>query len=179
MNAAVRVIAYLDRKGVVCALIGGVALGAHGIARATLDADLLVADGIVLTREFWRGLTGAGLPEIRRGDADDPLGGVVRFAGDTESVDVLLGRGLWTSQILARRIRLRVQRRAVPVVDRADLVGLKLFAGGPQDLLDVRLLVEADPALTRVVESRLGEAPRSVRQRWRRLMRSSRSPRDD
>jgi hypothetical protein len=34
-------------------VIGGVALSAHGIARATLDTDVLVADPAVLDPTFW------------------------------------------------------------------------------------------------------------------------------
>jgi len=56
------------------------------------------------------------------------------------------------------------------VVDAADLVLLKLFAGGPQDLLDVRLLLAAGaPRLRKAVEDRLDEAPASVRAQWRTL----------
>ena len=44
MKAAAKVIRHLEDEGVAAALIGGLALGAHGIARATLDADILVME---------------------------------------------------------------------------------------------------------------------------------------
>ena len=171
MRFTPRVIAYLESQGVACALIGGVALSVHGIARATLDVDLLVADPAVLQREFWGAATALGTAEIRRGDAEDPLAGVVRFARRREPVDVLVGRGAWTRKILARRQHVRLERATLPVVERADLVVLKLFAGGPQDLLDVKLLVAADTGgrLAALVESRLREAPPSVRRTWKRM----------
>ena len=169
MKFAPRVIAYLESRGVPCALIGGVALGVHGIARATLDVDLLVGDPAVLQLEFWAGRRALGTPEIRRGDAEDPLAGVARFARREEPVDILVGRGVWTRKILARRRHVRLGRVALPVVDRADLVMLKLFAGGPQDLLDVQLLLAADAGeLAAAVRSRLREAPPSVRRQWMR-----------
>jgi hypothetical protein len=70
-----------------------------------------------------------------------------------------------------RRMTLRVRRSIVPVVDRADLVLLKLFAAGPQDLLDVRLLLAADETgeLHQTVEARLPGAPPVLRRQWRRL----------
>jgi hypothetical protein len=72
---------------------------------------------------------------------------------------------------VARPIRVRLHRRTVPTVDRADLVLLKLFAGGPQDLLDVRLLLAADTGgLRDMVERRLADVPRPVRTAWRRLL---------
>jgi len=172
MKRAPRVITYLESRGVTCALIGGVALGVHGIARATLDVDLLVADPAVLRRAFWPTQGPLRAPAIRRGDADDPLAGVARFARSQEPVDVLVGRGGWTREILARRQHVRLGRAAVPVVDRADLVLLKLFAGGPQDLLDVQLLLAADTGdLPGTVTARLHEAPPSVRRQWARMRR--------
>lgn len=170
MDAAAKVIGHLEDNGVVAALIGGLALGAHGIARATLDADILVAEEAVLTLSFWTSFTSLGTPEIRRGDAEDPLLGVVRFIAD-EPVDVIVGRGAWTAAVLQRRMRIDAAGHSLPFVDRADLVLLKLFAAGPQDLLDVRLLLEADHGnLHRTVEERLPSVPASIRTAWKNLL---------
>lgn len=170
MKSAARVIAYLDDRGVIAALIGGIALGAHGIARATLDADVLVGDAAVLDGGFWAASPELASPEIRRGDDEDPLLGIVRFALSGEPVDVVVGRGRWIARILERRLSIAAAGHTLPVVDRADLVLLKLFAGGPQDLVDVRLLVQADPAiLRREVEERLDQAPAVVREAWDQL----------
>jgi hypothetical protein len=173
MNAAARVLDYLEAHGVTAALIGGIALSAHGIARATLDADILVADPVVLDQAFWAEGPGPTSPEIRRGDPDDPLLGLVRFDFADTPVDVIVGRGAWIGQILARRLSITVTGRPLPVVDRADLVLLKLFARGPQDLLDVRLLLAAASAtLRRQVEERLPQVPASVREAWQELTTS-------
>jgi hypothetical protein len=170
MIAGAEVAAYLEAHGVACALVGGVALAAHGIARGTLDTDLLVADPAVLEDDFWRDATGLGAFDVRRGDADDPLLGIVRFAEKAEPVDVVVGPPPWTARLLERREHVVVEGRALPVVDRADLILLKLFAGGPQDLLDVRLLLAADtPGLRQQVEDRLSEAPASVRTAWQTI----------
>ena len=170
MNLAGRVIAYLEARDVDCAIVGGTALGAHGIARATLDVDVLVANVAVLEREFWTAAHDLTSVEIRRGDVEDPLRGVVRIAGADRPVDVLVGRGAWTAAILKRRIRIAIAGVALPFVDRADLVLLKLYAGGPQDLLDVELLLAAEPdALLATVNARIGEAPAGVRDLWRKV----------
>ena len=171
MNAAAKVIHYLERHGVAAALIGGVALGAHGLARATLDTDILVADEGVLDPRFWSTFTDLGVAEIRRGDADDPLLGIVRFAATDEPVDVIVGRGAWIVPVLQRQFRIEAGGYSLPVVDRADLVLLKLFAAGPQDLLDVRLLLEADEGdLHRTVEQRLPAAPAAALAAWRKVV---------
>jgi hypothetical protein len=170
MSLSTRAIAHLERAGVSCAVIGGVALGAHGIARATLDTDVLVADAIVLSASFWPRRKTMPVPTIRRGDADDPLVGVASLRTDGEQVDVIVGRGAWMSAMLTRRVWIGTGRSRLPIVDRADLVLLKLYAAGPQDLLDVRLLLQADSkGLRRAVESRLPVAPRSLASVWRKL----------
>jgi hypothetical protein len=170
MSLAARVITHLERASVPCAVIGGVALGAHGIARATLDTDVLVCEPGVLVAAFWTRRRGVPVPTIRRGDADDPLAGVVALRTDGEQVDVVVGRGAWMGQMLERRIGVGTGRAKLPIVDRADLVLLKLYAAGPQDLLDVRLLLQADSkGLRRTVESRLRSAPAVVARIWRGL----------
>jgi hypothetical protein len=163
MTLVERIADYLDQRGVESALIGGMALAVHGIARATLDADLLVADRIVLDRAFWVAWKEAE-PEVRAGDVEDPLAGVVRCSQGAEAVDVIVAKHTWQAQILQRRISVMVEGRSLPVVDTADLVLLKLYAGGPQDLLDIRLLLAAGGGtLCREVEERLADLPPSLR----------------
>ncbi len=166
-------VAHLEARGIANALIGGVALAAHGVARATLDSDLLVVDTTVLEERFWAGAPPLAEREIRRGEGDDPLAGIVRCRRDDEVVDIVVGRHAWQREILARRARLVLAGQVLPVVDTADLVLLKLFAGGPQDLLDVKLLVAADPdGLPAQVESRLAGTAHEMQQAWSEIRRS-------
>jgi hypothetical protein len=155
------------------ALIGGVALAVHGITRYTQDADLLSADGRVLADAFWEVLRKEGARvEVRRGDDDDPLRGVVRLTADGERpVDVVVGRSAWHEQVLSRRRILRVAGEDLPVVDPADLVLLKLEAGGPQDLLDVRLLLAGPEgeAIRVDVETRIASLAPAMRAAWEAL----------
>lgn len=155
------------------ALIGGVALAVHGITRHTEDADLLSADEQILSDTFWDVLREEGIRvEVRRGDADDPLRGVVRLtAAGEKAVDVVVGRSAWHEQALSRRCVLHVGGEDLPVVDAGDLVLLKLEAGGPQDLLDVRLLLAGPEgaAIRTSVENRFASVPRSLQATWRAL----------
>ena len=169
MTLAQRVVAYLEERQVASALIGAMALAVHGIARATYDSDLLLTDRRVLTQEFWRHWTGSPRPEIRTGDLDDPLAGVVSIRESGAVVDLVVGREPWMASVLTRRAWIEVGEGPLPVVDRADLVVLKLYAAGPQDLVDIQLLVAADPDLRLQVESRLAAVPAALRSVWTKM----------
>ncbi len=150
------------------------ALAAHGVGRSTQDVDILVLDAGLLADSAWASLreTGAEI-DIRRGDAADPLAGVVRIAKAGEaSVDVVVGKQRWQDEILDRRKTLHLAELRVPVVEAADLVLLKLDAGGPQDRLDIQLLLRG-PGGAEVradVERRLSRLPDSLRRAWQSLV---------
>ena len=170
MSRVEEILRHLDAHGVAAAMIGGAALAVYGVARATLDVDLLAADAQVLDPAFWQGGTVAPPAEIRRGDDADPLLGLVRWTAAEGPVDLVVGRGRFMASIVARRVTLDAGGFRIPVVEAADLILLKLAAGGPQDLLDVRLMLEGDPGTWRAtVAERVAEAPREVRESWERL----------
>ncbi len=166
MTLLLRVLAYLDKRAAPTALIGGMALAVHGVARATYDRDLLLTDRRVLDAKFWQQWSGGQEPEIRIGDADDPLAGVVSLHGDGTAVDLVVGREAWMARAITRSTKVALPEGVIPVVDRGDLVALKLYAGGPQDLLDVALLLEADPNLRQLIEDRLPELPQAICVAW-------------
>ena len=88
------------------------ALAAHGVSRSTVDIYLLVVDPRVLS------LTSTEpnvTVDVRRGAADDPLAGVIRFSQPQErDVDVVVGRSRWPGAACARcgRPRTRAARGA-------------------------------------------------------------------
>jgi hypothetical protein len=163
-----RVSAVLDERAIPHALIGAAALAAAGIARSTYDVDLFTGDARVLLDETWQGLAEASLSfEIRRGDDEDPLGGVVRLEQiGQRPVDVILAKHGWQTRIVER-----VQRSpggAPPIVRPPDLMLLKLYAGGTQDLWDIRELLRLpDGDLWRAtVETELVTFPQFKQDRW-------------
>jgi len=100
--------------------------------------------------------------------------GVVHLVSGTEEVDVVAGKYVWQARALERAVMLSVGGRPLPTVDRADFVLLKLFAGGPQDLLDVRLLLAADKegALRTEVDARIHDLPVDVGAAWGQVKKS-------
>ena len=167
-----RVGASLDAEGIPHALIGAAALAAAGVARSTFDIDLLTGDPRVLREEIWTRLRAAGVfVEIRRGDADDPLGGVVRLelAGE-RPVDLIVAKHAWQSRAVERAGRVG---DGPAVVSPPDLILLKLYAGGTQDLWDIRELLRlpGGAAWVAAVELDLTVLPAFVRARWHSLRR--------
>ncbi len=172
------VVDRLDQANVPFALIGAAALAVHGVSRSTLDVDLLVTDPRVLESGFWSGSPEADL-DIRRGDAANPLAGVVRFrAAGERDVDIVVGRNRWESEIVARAEPIPRGPRLIPTARAEDLVLLKLYAGGSQDRWDIEQLLAASVREEFVgrVESRLPALPDAARRLWASLLspRSSR-----
>jgi hypothetical protein len=158
----------LDAHGVSHALIGAAALAAAGVARSTYDVDLLTGDSRVLQRDLWNGLRELGASiEIRRGDEEDPLGGVVRIESGTDRpVDLIVAKHNWQIRAVQRAAR---PAGGPPVVMPADLILLKLYSGGTQDLWDIRELLRLPEGANwaAAVEADLVALPESMRDRWK------------
>lgn len=135
------VVDALERETVPFVLIGAVAMLAHDAGRSTFDIDFLTTDSRVL-RMDWATILPSVNADVRRGDWDDPLAGVVGFerAGEM-SIDLVLGRWKWQAEVVSRGLPVTVFGASVRVARRADLVVMKLDAGGPQDLIDAQRLL--------------------------------------
>jgi hypothetical protein len=134
-----------DEAGIRQALIGGLALSAHGAARATQDLDFL-AEG-ERDRDVHRILLGLGYeclhrtPDVANYASGDPARG---------RVDFLFARRSYGRAMLARAAAHPLLGTSVRVVDRADLIGLKVQASSSdpsrrhRDLADIQALLRAD-----------------------------------
>ena len=143
MSLLDRVTAILDRAGVPYAVIGAAAMSAYGVARSTHDIDILALADRCLDTALWAPLADAGVDvSVTRGDAADPLAGVIRFEKATKRpVDLVVGRHRWQVRMLERAEPAVVHGSRVPTVQARDLIALKLFAGGAQDAWDVLQLL--------------------------------------
>jgi hypothetical protein len=165
----------LDSIGAPYALIGAHALAARGYPRFTVDVDLLTTDARVLDRSTWAPLDAIRASvEPRRGDRDDPLGGVVHILlPDGTDIDIVLAKWKWEAGIIERAEVMSVMPGVLMAVPRSsDLILLKLAAGGPLDIRDaVELLAAGDrDAVVPEVEARIGEVYPDVRAAWREVL---------
>lgn len=137
--AARRVRAELEVHGARSAMIGALALAAHGFPRGTQDLDLATfTDPAAVLRPVARKLEDKGMRvEFREPGANDPLNGllIVRTPG-ANPVEVVNFRP--GNRLAREAIETAISLPSVPfpVVDLAHLVALKLRAGGPQDVAD-------------------------------------------
>lgn len=173
MKSVEPVVRLLETIGAPYALIGGHAVGARGFPRMTVDVDFLTTDRRVLKRHIWQKLENDGATiDARKGDADDPLAGVVHIrlsAG--EEVDVVVAKWKWEEGVIRRAERLDVGGLQLPVPRTSDLILLKLAAGGALDLQDVVvLLAVADrQQLLREVNDNISNLDAGAIDSWRKI----------
>jgi hypothetical protein len=104
-------------------------------------------------------LQAAGIPHAL-------IGGVVRLERESERpVDVIVGKHAWQARAVARAAR---PAGCPPIVLPRDLVLLKLYAGGTQDLWDIRelLRVAEGETLVEAVDADVATLPPAMRERW-------------
>ena len=169
MTLLLDVYRYCVQRDVRLALIGAAAMSAHGVARATSDNDFMTTDRTVLAQPFWQDLPGAAV-DVRKGDFDDPLAGIVRIHREGEiPLDVVVGRYKVQTAIVARADIHAVGDGEIAVVNTVDLILLKLFAGGPIDISDIHALLESDSTLSAKVEELIQNLPVDARALWQKI----------
>ncbi len=133
----------LNEAGIEYAVCGGWAMAIHGLPRATMDIDLLVAADDV--KKIWGiaqtlGYDVEGLPlhfeiEIRR------ISKIDRESKKLITLDLLLV-GDNSVDIWAKREEVKWREGTTWVVSKDGLIKMKRIAGRPQDLLDIEKLQE-------------------------------------
>jgi hypothetical protein len=149
------------------ALIGGLAVAAWGVIRATQDIDVLAnSDPTPLVNTRLRGELKNFLDrngchtEWRVGDSDDPIPLLLRvnlpqMFGDI-GADILWAHKHWQQEALQRSIAIEVLNRRLYILHPADLI--LLDAGGPQDLFDVKHRLSAPPPQLNIEQLRASAA---------------------
>lgn len=141
------VVDVLAARAIDYAVIGALAASLHGAGRASLDADLVVSASVMEGTRIDEALKRAGLAtELRRGDLEDAIPGLVRVSDSFgNQVDVLLGiRGL-DPKAFSRTVEVPLEGSRLRFVGREDFIAMKVAAGGPIDLVDAENAIAADP----------------------------------
>jgi hypothetical protein len=127
----------LVRQGVSYAVIGAMAAAAHGVVRASLDADALVRLQVREASGLRQSFDGAGfITDLRIGDPDDPIPALLAVS-DTHGnrVDLLIGlRGL-DPEALSRASEVAFVDGVLRIVGREDWIAMKLFGRSGRSML--------------------------------------------
>jgi hypothetical protein len=141
--AAQRVLLALNRTGVVYGLCGGIAVGVHGVPRATKDIDVLIASekdlekiDAALSADGWFNSGAAitfpdGITLHRR---------LLAIDNEVIILDLLIQpQGM---DLLSDRMLSDLQGAAGWVISKKSLRTMKTLAGRPQDLFDLAKMDE-------------------------------------
>jgi hypothetical protein len=153
--AAEKIAKILHHAGVDSALIGAVALAAHGYARSTDDLDLATGFDPGRLEEIASELRREGFTvEVSEPDANDPLGGVLRVGAEgIDRIEIVNfcnpPAGGFPALIVAANREAVAVRQGEPlrVVTLPHLVVFKLYCGGRKSKNDVFELLRRNPDL--------------------------------
>lgn len=138
-------VGLLESLGLRYAVMGGIAVRAHGIPRPTQDVDFTVSVQRQRLPELYDAARRLGydVPEAyRTGWVDQvagmPLVRVGRYVeGHSIDVDLFLAESRFQHELLARARPEQIDDLTVRVVSPEDLVLLKLLAHRPRDIADI------------------------------------------
>jgi Nucleotidyltransferase of unknown function (DUF6036) len=138
-------VALLTGMKVEYVIVGGLAVRAYSIPRATLDLDFTLALDRGQLSQLYDALEERdfAVPEPYRSGWVDQVKGLnlvklKRYVGDRGiDVDLFLAESRFQEEMLQRRRMAEVEERALWIASPEDLVLLKLLAGRPRDLIDV------------------------------------------
>ena len=130
-------VAVLTDEGVEYAVIGAMAASVHGKVRASLDADAILAAGPARLRQLEKRFTAEHFhTELREGDAEDPIPGILALRDAYGNrVDLLAGlRGL-DPAAFQRAVTIPFQGTPLRVVGREDFIAMdELLRRGRSEL---------------------------------------------
>jgi len=137
----VKVIELAERFGVRYAVIGAMAASFHGIVRSSMEADAVISLGTTdALGQLVELLHKEGLKtEIRKGTSDDPVRGMVHIRDKFDNrVDLLTGIKGMADDVFDRVVKTPLFDHSLKMIGAEDFIAMKIFAGNPKDLDDVR-----------------------------------------
>lgn len=153
LTAAERIASLLADRGIDAVLIGASALAAHRYVRHTEDIDLGVSIAIRDLISVGERLREAGYDvAVREPDGQDPLGGVIDVSGPFGLVQIVNFGERFPAVIesgLEDATLPMLAGGSLRIIPLANLVALKLYAGGMKSKADVVEVLRRNPAADR------------------------------
>jgi len=130
------------------AVVGGVAVNAHGYVRATHDLDIFIRPTEENARAAFSALLALGVPleGLEPGDLLDDEENL-RFGPEEDHIDILASIGeMDFDQVWRNRVETVVDGLSVPFISKLDLIENKRQVGRLRDLADVEELARIPDA---------------------------------
>lgn len=124
------------------AVVGGVAVNAHGYVRATHDLDIFIRPTEENARATFAALLALGIPleGLEPGDLLDDEENL-RFGPEEDHIDILASIGeMAFDQVWRNHVETVVEGVPVPFISKADLIENKRQVGRLRDLADAEEL---------------------------------------
>ena len=139
------VVDLLAGAKIAYAVVGALAASIHGAVRASMDADLVLSIEMPEAAKLELAFKAAGFTTVlTRGDADDPIPGMLRSSDRYGNrVDLLIGIRGMQAQAFFRLVEVPFQGKMLTFIGREDFIAMKAFAGGPLDLIDAERAISA------------------------------------
>lgn len=164
LEAAEQIGEVLAGRGLGAVVIGAAALAAHRYVRHTEDLDLGVNVAVSELAGIGVDLRTAGFEvAVREPDGDDPLGGVIDVSGPFGLVQLVNFGERFPAVIetgFAEATLPMCEGGKLRIIPLANLVALKLYAGGMKSKADIVELLRRNPAADR-------DHIRSLCRQWR------------
>jgi predicted nucleotidyltransferase len=140
-------VALFEAHDVRFMIVGGYALAAHGLPRATGDLDAWIWIDPQNALRILKALDEFGFGELDITQADLTSNDcVIQLGYSPYRIDILTRiTGVEFDDAWTRRIELEMDGVTVPFIGREDLIANKRATGRPQDIADVRRLTRGTP----------------------------------
>jgi predicted nucleotidyltransferase len=135
------VIDKLNKRHIPYAIVGAFAASFHGMVRASLDADAVISirtsqEAVDLCEDLRSEKLST---EYRKGDAQDPIAAVINIQDNHHNrVDLLIGIRGMNQEVFTRAQEVNFMQSSIKIVSLEDFIALKIFAGSPKDIQDVK-----------------------------------------
>jgi len=135
------------QKKINYCLIGGVAVSSWGAIRATADLDFWVVllQNLSIEDVAKKIDKISSVCEIKKGDIDDPVPALIDSVIDGVSVQFILAVREWEKDFIQSAVHIDLENATVNILGLEELIVLKIWAGGPQDLYDAKRLLALNP----------------------------------
>lgn len=140
-----KVIGLLVKFKIPYVIVGAFAASFYGQIRASVDADAVISvDGRKKTLEkFSTALEKMNFNvELRHGDAQDPVRGVMSIQDKFHNrVDLLTGIRGMKDDVFDRAVTASFIKKRIKIVSVEDFIAMKVFAGSFKDMDDVAVVL--------------------------------------